>query len=125
MPAKAVRGGRVRRGAALGAIGCAALCALSALGPGSRARATTIRLMNLKELVQRAQKIVRGTVTNVQTELDHNHRLWTLYTLERAAVAKGALASSRLLRVRCIGGELEGHRQAVPGMPEFELGAEV
>jgi hypothetical protein len=89
------------------------------------ARATSLRAMSLRELVQRSQKIVRGTISRADCEVDARRRLWTLYTLQDASAAKGNLTARHVLRFRCLGGEHDGHSHRMPGVPELEVGDDV
>jgi hypothetical protein len=109
---------------AIGFYALGACCAWLGLS-SAPARATSMRAMSLKEMIARSQKIVRGYVTRIETREDAQHRLWSLYTLEDASAAKGALTDSAVLRFRCLGGELEGRRYRIPGTPQMELGDDV
>jgi hypothetical protein len=116
---------RAHTSAALGFGLCSALVAAAALWMPASVHATSLRRMSLKELVQRSQKIVRGTVTQIDCQVDAQRRPWTLYTLEHASAAKGALTSRAVLRFRCLGGALDGRSYHVSGTPRVELGDDI
>lgn len=117
--------GRARGVSALGYLTCGMLLSMILALGVCDARATSLRPMSLRELVQRSQKIVRGRISRADCEADARHRLWTLYTLEDASAAKGDLTERRLLRFRCLGGERDGHSHHMPGVPELEVGDDV
>ena len=116
---------RARRRTAPSIALCAAIVAAAACLLAPPTQATTLRRMSLKEMVQRSQKIVRGTISDMQSAVDDRSRLWTLYTISGAQVAKGRLTGSMRLRFRCMGGTLGDRAYRIPGTPELALGDDV
>jgi hypothetical protein len=114
-----------RSAGALGYLTCGMLLAMILALGVCDARATSLRPMSLRELVQRSQKIVRGTISRADCEADARHRLWTLYTLQDASAAKGSLTARRVFHFRCLGGERDGYSHRMPGVPELEVGDDV
>jgi hypothetical protein len=101
------------------------------------ANATTMQALSLRELVEHSQKIVRGKITAIEVAQDQSTgSLWTLYTMDRADLAKGTLKrGSSKFSFRCVGGIQtfdpmpDGSPNQVEdwidGTPRFKVGEEV
>ena len=103
--------------ALLVAIGC-----LLALTHG--ASATTVRPLNATELVRGSSDIVVGTVVAQSCRWDEKHRrILTDIKVLVSERLKGAPADT--LSLTQLGGEVDGARYEVPGMPAFKVGEAV
>jgi hypothetical protein len=110
---------RVRSGGLLA--GLAALILLAALSP---AGATTIRRIDLPELIASANRIVHArAVENVVFWDDEGLRIYTDTTFEVLAEAKGAGPST--LTLNLLGGRIDPLEMTVEGTPVFTPGEEV
>lgn len=97
----------------------ASLLALSA----APARGTTVLDLPLPAMAQRAQLVVRGSVTAQKVEWDVNGKIVTRTFVRVARTLKGA--APRDVVVRQPGGELDGMKMAVSGTARFEVGEDV
>jgi len=83
--------------------------------------ATTVERLSLDDLVRKAQKIVIGKVSNVQTHWTDNGKLiLTTYTVDVQENMKGQ--TSRTLEITTVGGRLGDLILNIAGMPSFENG---
>jgi len=102
-------------------VGLAALCLLAALSP---AGATTLRRIDLPELIASASRIVHArAVENVVYWDDEGLRIYTDTTFEVLAEAKGAGPST--LTLNLLGGRIDPLEMTVEGTPVFAPGEEV
>ena len=83
--------------------------------------ATTLVSMDLNDLSAQAELVVLGWVTGVEVQRNESGRLYTYVTLDNLEIRHGAHTESTLT-LRFLGGELDGERQWVAGMPRFSIG---
>lgn len=88
------------------------------------ADATSFLEMTADEAIDRADLIVRGTVTEVWTERDPNGRVFTYAQLEVEHVLKGDEARDSVI-IKQIGGVWGGRPTLVAGMAQFSAGENV
>lgn len=105
---------RLLLGAAL-LIGCAAL--------PEDAQATSLSELSTDQMVDASDLVVRGTVTEVWTELDDRGTVWTQVQVEVGEVLKGDPSTTHLV-VSQIGGVHMETYQLVPMAPRFSVGEE-
>jgi hypothetical protein len=84
--------------------------------------ATTIARMNLSELAQSAQIIVRARCEGSQSQWAAGS-IWTLYDFTVLETLKGA--PPQLLRIRLPGGRVGHLETKIDGVPKFRAGEEV
>ena len=73
----------------------------------SAAQATTVVYKDLQDLVQEADRIVAGTVTDVQARYGRTENIYTLVKLQDLQVLAGSYKGSEFY-VRLLGGEVQG-----------------
>jgi hypothetical protein len=103
--------------------GAALLLALGALP----AAATQFRLMDLDEMVRRADQVVHARALSSRVETDpQTHAHYTVTRFEVIESGLGTLHGGAELELRLLGGHAPGsaYRTTVPGMPRFEPGEE-
>lgn len=88
------------------------------------APATTVEGLDLAQMTARADLVVKGWVAGVETRRDSNDEIHTYVTLEGIELIHGTHLDSTL-ELRFFGGELEGERSYVAGMPTFSVGEHV
>lgn len=99
----------------------ALLCAL-----GGSARATVLRPLDTAALVQRADRVVLGTVERSESRWRPDHQaIYTDVTVRVSKVYKGRVAVGEALVVRREGGSVDGVGMAVAGAPRYTVGEEV
>jgi hypothetical protein len=98
----------------------ATLLAICLLANG--ACATTIARMNLSELAQSAQIVVRARCDGSQSQLAGGS-IWTLYDFTVLETLEGA--PPQLLRIRLPGGRIGHVETKIDGVPKFRVGEEV
>lgn len=84
--------------------------------------ATTFRHMNLAELVNESQAVIRARTLSMESRWEHGE-IWTFTNFEVSAALKGTI--SRLVTVRTLGGKAGHLRSIVEGAPQFNVGEEV
>jgi hypothetical protein len=94
-----------------------ATCALA-----SAASATTLARMDLSELAQSAQIVIRARCEGSQSLLAGGS-IWTLYDFILLETLKGA--PPQLLRIRLPGGRVGHLETKIDGVPKFRAGEEV
>ena len=102
----------------------AALMLLAAFCATSASRATTVVPPTFDELVDLSQFVFRGQVSDVQvvwSGIGTKRHLATEVTFEIGRILKGA-AAGPTLTLEFLGGERDGHRLHVVGMPHFTVG---
>lgn len=85
----------------------------------SYAAAATLRQLSMDQMSQSATSVVRARVTGSSTAVTGS-TIYTHYQLKVSEVWKGASASEVVLP----GGVAGGYRQAFPGVPSLQTGAE-
>lgn len=101
-----------------------ALAGLLCLSLAAPAWSTTVQVVGLPELAQRASLIVEGQVTQQRTvRLEQRPWLATEYQIQVEQTYKGQAAAT--LTVRVPGGSLEGRQLTIEGMPTFKAGERV
>src|SRR5262245_35800514 len=91
---------------------------------GAAAGGTTLRPMDLPEMVRAADRVVHARATHVDVHWDAGHRkILTDTTFEVIEVAKGAGPSR--LTVTTLGGRIDPIEMTVDGTPAFQVGEEV
>jgi hypothetical protein len=84
---------------------------------------TSFHVGSFEEFTGKVPTIVRGTVKNIRVEkstsADGQITIYTTATLEVKEHLKGASGKSEI-RIRKVGGELEGYHLEIPGSPEFK-----
>ena len=83
--------------------------------------ATTLVSMDLPDLSSRAELVVIGWVTGIEVQRNESDRLYTYVTFEDLEIRQGTHTDSTLI-LRFAGGEMDGERQWVAGMPKFSVG---
>ena len=105
-----------------GLVAAAALAAgLSAASP---AGATTVAELTNNQLVDASELIVRGTVTEIWTELDADGKVWTRAQVAISDVLKGDHAT-RAVVVDQLGGTFGGTTTTMPGAVRFSVDEDV
>lgn len=85
--------------------------------------ATTIMRMDLDEIVEKADRIIVGKVTKIDSSWDKKHeRIWTSVTFSIIQGIKGESAES--ITIKLLGGVIEKENIGlkVAQMPEFKVG---
>jgi hypothetical protein len=90
---------------------------------GGQARATTLSELTVEQMTDASDLIVRGTVTQVFTELDDRGNVWTRAQVEVSEVLKGAL-DTRAVLVDQIGGVHGNAYSVIRWAPRFSKGEE-
>jgi hypothetical protein len=94
------------------------------LGMSSTASATTLIELTTDQLIDAADTIVRGTVTEVWTEQDHESSyVWTHAQVEVTRVLKGDV-STELIVIEQPGGSWANMTTTVSGIARFSVGEE-
>ena len=104
-------------------VGLASLVAVS-----FQADASLFEPVRDRQLVCEAPLIVHGQVTDVQAAWDEQHTaIWTTATVEVKAVHRGKLPSgtSSVVKVKEVGGTVDGYTIHAEGFPTFHQGEEV
>lgn len=107
--------------AGLVAAACVVVLGFSGARP---APATTLESVDLAQMTARADLVVEGWVAGVEPRRDSIGAIYTYVTLEGVEVIHGTYLESTL-ELRFSGGELEGERSYVAGMPTFGVGEHV
>ena len=90
---------------------------------GGQARATTLSELSLEQMTDASDLIVRGTVTQVFTELDDRGNVWTRAQVEVQEVLKGDTATQAVL-VDQVGGVHGNSYSVIRWAPRFSKGEE-
>ena len=98
-----------------------ALLAACIAGMSPTADATTMVKLSTHQLVDAAEIIVRGTVTEVWAEEDENGVVWTRAQLEVTKTYKGDKSKTTHVIDR-LGGTFGGHVSVVHGSTRFSIG---
>jgi hypothetical protein len=102
----------------------AMLALLGALSGWSTAGATTLRLMDLTEMVQAADRVVRARATDAHVSWDAARKqIHTDTTFEVLETAKGEGPTS--VTVTMLGGRIDPFEMRAEGTPVFRVGQEV
>lgn len=101
----------------------AAATLVVALCVATSAAASTVLKLDLESLVANSQQIIDGTVTRVDTKVEHG-KVFTYTTIEVQDGLKGANAGDAVT-VRQIGGRTDELATWVPGIPGFQAGERV
>src|SRR5688572_26531829 len=102
----------------------ATLAAAACVSAAPEARATTLRKMDLPELVSSADRVVHARVTGSTVAWNEEHTLiYTDTTLDVLSEAKGSGPSSMI--VRTLGGRIDPFEMREEGTPAFAPGEEV
>jgi hypothetical protein len=89
------------------------------------AHATTMIALDLKALVQQADRVVDGTVESTESHWTAGHdAIYTDVKLRVTRVFKGAVKVGELITVRREGGSVDGIGMKVFGAPSFTPGEE-
>jgi hypothetical protein len=94
-----------------------------ALAFAGSAGAVTIERWTLTEACTRSTQVVEVRVLSARVERGAEGWLWTVHELEVLDGLKGARRGERLLMHRA-GGELDGMRMEIAGLPGFAVGDE-
>lgn len=90
------------------------------------ASSSTFAPVSDAELVREASDVVRGSVVEVSAAWDaEGAAIWTTATLRVQASIKGRLRPGTLIRVKEVGGTLDGYTIKADGFPTFHKGDEV
>ena len=90
---------------------------------GSEARATTLTELSVEQMTVASDLIVRGTVTQVFTELDERGNVWTRAQVEVSEVLKG-VATTKAVLVDQMGGVHGNSYSVIRWSPRFSKGEE-
>lgn len=86
--------------------------------------ATIVVRMTVSQMVNRAQLVVEGTITETRARWDENHRyIITEAQVKISRTLKGKAGTSTIT-VRTLGGEVDGLGLYVAGAPKFKVGEE-
>lgn len=96
---------------------------VAALVAATSAEATTLRRMNLDELVAAASGVARVRCAGNETRWEGGH-IWTLTTFDVVETLKGNGALPMRITVRLIGGKAGHLISTVDGVPRFRVGEE-
>lgn len=114
---------RRRKAIRLSLVGAALGGWLGAMAPP--AGATVVAPVTLAEMTARAELVVKGWVTDVEARRDPDGSgAATWVTLDGVEVLHGSHMGS-VLELRFAGGEVDGQRDNIEGMPEFSIGERV
>ncbi len=90
------------------------------------ARATTMIALDLKDLTERAERVVLATVESSEAHWTPDHKaIYTDVTVRVTRVYKGDAKAGETMVVRREGGSVEGIAMKVFGAPAFTPGEEV
>jgi hypothetical protein len=98
--------------------------AIVALLCGAPLLASSVREVPFDALSRTAKRVISGEVVRVVSEVDANGFIYSNVTLLVRNAAPRAL-EGRPYTFRTIGGEVDGRRLFIQGMPRFEVGQEV
>lgn len=114
------------RGAAWGMwLGIVAMSAGVLLMPAS-APGTTLAPLKFDDVVATAERAIVGTVVDVHSSRSvANKFIYTFVTLNALRTLAGEPLREETYTLRFAGGEVNGHRQEIPGMPKFKVGERV
>lgn len=101
----------------------AALLVSCFAGPGTVANATTMVELTTPQMVDAANNIVKGTITEVWAEEDENGVVWTRAQLEVSKTYKGD-SQTRAFIIDQMGGRFGGNVSSVEAAAQFSLGEE-
>jgi hypothetical protein len=90
---------------------------------GGPARATTLTQLSVEQMTDASDLIVRGTVTQVFTELDDRGNVWTRAQVEISEVLKGDV-KTRAVLVDQMGGVHGNSYSVIRWSPRFSKGEE-
>lgn len=86
--------------------------------------ASTFVYMDMPELVDRSEIIIRGTVKDIESRYNEERtKIFTYTIIDVKEAIKGK--SPPVITVRTFGGRVGDVNMKVPGMPEFKKGEEV
>jgi len=88
---------------------------------GSEARATTLTELSVEQMTDASDLIVRGTITQVFTELDERGNVWTRAQVEVSEVLKGVTTTKAVL-VDQMGGVHGNSYSVIRWAPRFSKG---
>ncbi len=85
---------------------------------------STFVYMELGDITERSEAIVRGTVKDTESRYnDERTKIFTYSMIDVKETLKGKVPP--VIKVRTFGGRVEDVNMKVPGMPEFRKGEEV
>ena len=92
----------------------------------SAANATIVKSVSLMEMAKQADAIVQGVISKQEVSWDEARtRIYTLTTIQVSEALKGKVDSAQTLKVRQIGGTIDGITQYVAGNAKFKEREEV
>ena len=92
---------------------------------GASAWASLFEPVSDAQLVCEATDIIRGQVSSVASAWDKGHNaIWTTATVQVEEVLRGALSPGAVVRVREVGGTVDGYTIVAEGFPTFRQGEE-
>lgn len=97
---------------------------LLALLCGAPLAASSVRPIAFDSLSRAAKRVISGKIVKVESEMDANGFIYSNVTMLVRNAAPRSL-EGRPYTFRTIGGEVDGQRLTVQGMPRFEVGQEV
>lgn len=78
------------------------------------------------QLVCETTDVVHGQVSDVQAAWDEEHSaIWTTATVQVGEAIRGGMASNAAIKVKEVGGTVEGYTIKAEGFPSFRAGDEV
>lgn len=85
---------------------------------------STLVYMELSDIVERSEAIIRGTVKEVESRYNNERtKIFTYTLIDVREIFKGKVPP--VVQVRTFGGRVGDVNMKVPGMPEFKMGEEV
>jgi hypothetical protein len=91
---------------------------------GAPLTASSVREVSFETLSRAAKRVVSGEIVRVESEYGENGFIYTNVTMLVRDAAPRSL-EGRPYTFRTIGGEVEGRRLFIQGMPRFEVGQQV
>lgn len=88
--------------------------------------ATTLVPLSFKDIVAKAEQVVYGEITDVQSEITlDGKKIYTFVTLESIETISGNTIENGTLTLRLSGGHVGDNYSIYAGMPEFKVGERV
>jgi hypothetical protein len=97
---------------------------LLALLGGAPLAASSVRPVSFDTLSRTAKRVISGKIVKVESDVDANGFIYSNVTMIVRNAAPRSL-EGRPYTFRTIGGEVDGRRLTVQGMPRFEVGQQV
>ena len=90
------------------------------------ARSTIVRSMNLDQLAHEADAVIHGRITHRSSSWnDTKSRIYTVTQVEVIETIKGQAKAQQILKIRQIGGTVDGITQTIVGNASLTVGEEV